>query len=246
MSKQSNSYQFDGKNCVFMNDCIKYGTSDCKDPCWRQREWNWLLTHSYLPKKLQSDEKLIPIPKDLQVFEYLDYIKQNIVEFVKGGNNLLIQGSTGNGKTTWIGKLIRAYLMEVSISNGFTPRAIFLNIPWYSSEVKHAISENLPELKELRKRCGTIDLLAIDDIGATSLNSNFIHEEIYSIINQRVDNGLCTLYTTNLSTKELEENLGSRLCGRVLGISEIVTISSTVDLRRPDSEFSFKKFSEDR
>lgn len=246
MSIQNRPYQFDDVGCVFRGDCVKYGTPECKNPCWRQREWYWLLTNSYLPKKLQVDEKLIPTPQDLKVFEYLDYIRDNILEFVQSGSNLLIQGSTGNGKTTWVGKLIRAYLMRVSISNGFRPRAIFLNIPWYLSETRHSISDNQTSLKEMRKNCSTIDLLAIDDIGASSLDNNFIHDEIYSIINQRVDNGLSTIYTTNLSSKELEDNLGARLCGRVLGSSEVVKITSTVDLRRPHSGFSFKEFSEGR
>jgi DNA replication protein DnaC len=237
-----NQRSFDLQNCVFQKDCIKYNTPECKEPCWRQREFFWLLDNSNLPERHKEDTRLIPSDEDLPVFEYLDYIRTQILDFVDGGNNLLIRGATGTGKSCWSTKLLRQYLMEKSIANGFVKRALFVNIPWFVAEMKHNISNQSIYFKELREDCYTIDLLVLDDIGATSVNSDFIHDELYSIINQRADSGLSTIYTTNLSDEELEENLGARISRRVLGISDEVKIKNTVDLRRPDSEFSFQKF----
>lgn len=241
MSK-GNQRPFDSQNCVFKMDCIKYNTPDCKEPCYRQREYFWLLDNSNLPEKHKTDTRLIPSDEDLPVFEYLDYIRSHITDFVEGGNNLLIRGSTGTGKSCWSTKLIRQYLMEKSIGNGFQPRALFVNLPWFITEMKHNISNQREYFKDVRQGCYSIDLLVLDDIGATSVDSDFIHDEVYSIINGRVDSGLSTIFTTNLSDEELTKNLGARLKARVLGTSDIAQIKSTVDLRRPDSEFSFQRF----
>lgn len=237
---------FNPDNCVFQNDCIKFNTEDCKDPCWRQREYFWLLDNSNLPKEHKEDIKLIPAPQDLEVFEYLDYIRNNIVEFVSNGNNLVISGYPGSGKTSWSTKLLRRYIMEKSIANGFTERALFINFIWFISEMRHNISEQSKSFKDLRSLCHTIDLLILDDIGATSIKSDYIHDELYSIINDRLDNGLSTIYTTNLNQEQLINNLGSRLAGRIVGKSEIVKIQNRLDLRSLGTEFSFKKFKEER
>lgn len=239
-------YQFDGENCVFKNDCIKYGTPDCCDPCWRQREYDWLLNNSNLPNEFKTDIKLIPSKQDYEVFEYLDYIRENIVDFVQQGNNLIIRGATGCGKSCWSTKLLRRYLMEVSIGNGYVERALFVNLIWFVSELRHNMDEKSVKFNDLRKLMHTVDFLVLDDLGATNINSDYIHDEIYSIINDRIDNGLTTVYTTNLSNDELSQNLGARLSGRIIGKSEIVTIKSKLDLRRPDSEFSFKNFKQGR
>ena len=238
--------EFDPQNCVFKDDCIKFNTPECKDPCWRQREYFWLLDNSNLPKEHKEDIKLIPAPQDLEVFEYLDYIRNNIVEFVESGNNLIIAGNTGCGKTCWSTKLLRKYIMEKSIANGFTERALFINLIWFISEMRHNINEQSKHFQELRSLCHTIDLLVFDDIGATAIKSDYIHDELYSIVNDRIDNGLCTIYTTNLDNNQLALNLGARLSGRIIGKSEIVKIKNKLDLRKLGSDFSFEKFKEGR
>lgn len=233
---------FDSENCVFIGDCIKYNTPDCKDPCFRQREYYFLLDNSNLPEKHKEDTKLIPAPEDLAVFEYLDYLRNNIVDFVNSGSNLVIRGSTGTGKSCWSTKLLRKYIAEVSIGNGFRPRALFINLTWFIKELRRNINEKSAYFSEINKSCYTVDLLVIDDIGATNIGNDFIHDEIYSIINQRIDNELCTIYTTNLSDQELSDNLGDRLFSRVIGVSEVVEIKNRVDFRNSNNSFSFQKF----
>jgi DNA replication protein DnaC len=67
-------------------------------------------------------------------------------------------------------------------------------------------------------------LLIIDDIGAERV-TEWVRERMVSIINTRSSNGLCTIYTSNLSPKELTEELGDRIASRVLGSSQVVEIS---------------------
>lgn len=238
----SSNRSFDSENCVFIGDCIKHNTPECKDPCFRQREYYFLLDNSNLPERYKEDIRLIPSSEDLPIFEYLDYLRIHIFDFVKGGHNLIIRGSTGTGKSCWASKLLKQYIAEISIGNGFIPRALFINLTWFIKELRHQIQEKTTYFSELNKLCYKADFLVIDDIGATGISSDFIHDEIYSIINQRIDDGLSIVYTTNLSDRELEDNLGERLAARVLGVSEIIEIKNKVDLRHPNNEFSFQKF----
>ena len=241
-------YEFNPDSCVFIGDCKKYNTPECKDPCWRNREFQFLLNNSNLPEKHKKDTALIPMKEDLDVFEYLDYVRENIVEFVQQGYNLIIMGSPGNGKTVWSTKLIRRYIMEVSINNGFRQRALFVNLPNFITDMRHSISNHDDNFDQLRESMYDIDLLVLDDLGAVSLKNDFIHDEIYSIINYRIDNELCNIYTTNLSIEELEYNLSQRLSGRIIGSSEIVEIKNKMDLRKTESKstFSFENFVKDR
>lgn len=242
--------EFDGQNCVFKEDCIKYGTLDCKNPCWRQREFFFLLDNSNLPEKHKMDTKLIPAAQDLEAFEYLDYIRNNVQKFVNEGNNILIIGSTGNGKTTWATKILRRYLMECSIANGYEKRALFVNLTWFVTQLRHNIKSQDTGFSELRDELYDIDLLVLDDIGASKIDNGFIHDELFSIINFRADNGLSSIYTSNLSEKELIEVLGDRLSARIINMSQTVLIKNKTDMRNMSSkntdferaDFSYNNF----
>lgn len=239
--------EFNGENCVFINDCIKAHTDKCKDPCWRQREYYFLLDNSNLPERHKTDTPLYAADIDLPVFEYLAYVRDNMLKFVEGGNNLVIRGSTGTGKTCWSTKLLRAYLAQRSIGNEYNLRAIFMNIPSFVIELKKSFSSdetfNIKEFKKLRDSMLYLDLLILDDIGAVKLDKDYIHDEIYTIVNTRCDKGLSTIYTTNLTESELTDCLGVRVANRVIGNSVVVEIKNHVDMRTPDANtFSFRDF----
>ena len=235
---------FEAQGCVFKGDCLKYGTQDCCNPCWRQREFFFLLDNSNLPEKHKTDIKLIPAKEDLAAFEYLDHIRNNIEGFVNSGNSLLITGATGTGKTTWATKLLRRYLMERSIGNGYEPRALFVNLTWFVTQARHNIGNPNPYFNGLRESMYDIELLVLDDIGNTKLDSSFIHDEIFAIINCRADSKLSSIYTSNLSEQELVENLGDRLAARIINMSENVAIKNRTDMRSggEDKSFSYNNF----
>ena len=235
---------FEGPECVFKGDCLKYNTPDCFNPCWRQREFFFLLDNSNLPEKHKNDVKLIPAKEDLAAFEYLDHIRNNRDSVVGNGNALLITGATGTGKTTWATKLLRRYLMERSIGNGFIPRALFVNLTWFVTQARHNIGNPSPYFNGLRESMYEVELLVLDDIGNTKLDSSFIHDEIFAIINCRADSYLSSIYTSNLSEQELITNLGDRLAARIINMSENVVIKNKTDMRNgsDDKSFSYNSF----
>jgi hypothetical protein len=59
------------------------------------------LNNSLIPKRYLRQISLIPAKVDEQTFRELNDIRDNIVEFVDKGENLLIcSNNVGNGKTT--------------------------------------------------------------------------------------------------------------------------------------------------
>lgn len=54
-----------------------------------------------LPKRYYEDTKLVPAEIDVQAYDKLQILKENIIDFVDCGFDLLIySANTGNGKTT--------------------------------------------------------------------------------------------------------------------------------------------------
>lgn len=234
--------EFEGKNCIFKNDCRRYNTEECCDPCWRQREFYFLLDNSNLPETQKDEIKLIPDKQDVNAFLYLDNIRENVIDFVKSGEGLYIHGPTGNGKTTWACKILKRYIMEKSIANGFEKRALFIRLPWYVRTIRQNISIKDEEFEQIRKELATIDLVVFDDVGAVAIKSDFVYDEVYSLISDRIDDGLCNIFTSNLTQEEISELLGERLISRMFLKTHLVHIQSTKDRRASISEFSVEKF----
>lgn len=198
-------------------DCIYKGNCDdeCKNLCIRYSEMKYLLSKSNLPKSQQCFHKMYPDNCDIPAFEKLADIQENIKEFVDNGNNLYLYSSqVGNGKTTWMVKLLLQYFHEVCYGNCHRERGLFINVPTYLMQAKNAITtpdENLENLKSLMMK---VDLVVLDDITAVKL-SNYDYSTLLGYIDSRLFNGKSTFFTGNYSPDRLEEILGDRLASRV-------------------------------
>ena len=70
-------------------------------------------------------------------------------------------------------------------------------------------------------RIATADLLHIDDLGAEH-RTEWVLEQLYTIINSRYEDQLATLVTSNLGRDELAEQLGERIVSRLEGMCELL------------------------
>ena len=61
------------------------------------------------------------------------------------------------------------------------------------------------------------DLLILDDLGS-EFKSGFYESAIYNIINSRINLGLPTIISSNLSTAELQKNYNDRIISRIFGV----------------------------
>ena len=64
----------------------------------------------------------------------------------------------------------------------------------------------------------SVPLLLIDDLGMEPLMETITVEQIYHLLNARLEKGLCTAITTNLSRPELKNRYTERVTSRLLDI----------------------------
>ena len=74
-------------------------------------------------------------------------------------------------------------------------------------------------------RLAAVDLLHIDDLGAEH-RTDWVLEQLYSIINARYEDERSTLITSNLGPDELAEQLGERIVSRLEGIAASCSAST--------------------
>ena len=213
-------------DCIYKEYCGLFGSDSCSTSCIRYKEIKYLLEHSLIPKSRQVIQKMSIPNTDREEYATLDKISRNMNTFVERGMNLVIWSeNVGNGKTSWAIKLILAYFDKIWAGNGLKPRAMFINIPEYLNRVKASMNFNDDGLEEIQSNIKDIDLLVLDDIGATRM-SEYDLSLLNSIIDSRYLNSKSTIYTTNLSQEQLKPIIGIRLCDRMFKCSKVVHFNS--------------------
>ena len=137
----------------------------------------------------------------------------------------------GTGKTTTACALLNEWIMREYVrykKEGKTvPQLLgmFLDINEMQSEYNIATMTNdedsLKRFGERIKKAQSVSYLVIDDIGVRDATEAF-RSYIHSIINARVNNGLPTVYTSNLSISEMEEVFDARLYDRIRNNSGVI------------------------
>lgn len=208
------------KDCMYEPYCDK----ECHSMCIRYLETKYLLDTSNIPKSKQKVNRLIPENADIQAFNSLADIRDDIQNFVTEGRNLYIYSSTcGNGKTTWSIKLMLQYFNTMWAGNGFTERGIFVNVPTFLTQCKSTISKPDQKFFEMRDKLGSIDLVIFDDIASTKL-SEYDYNTLLTYIDQRTSQEKSTIYTGNILPNQLSNYLGERLASRIANNSTLIEL----------------------
>ena len=208
------------EDCWYKTVCSQ---KDC-DVCIRYAEMKHLVETSNLPKARCSVDKLTLYPQDcdLEAFEQLQQIKDDIVGFVERGENLyIVSHTTGNGKTTWSIKLMMKYFDKIWAGNGMRVRALFVNVPTLLNKMKQNISNKDPKIEELMHNLPKVDLVVWDDICGAQL-SQYDYSQLLSFIDERVVNGKANIYTGNTLREEMPRVVGDRLTSRIWNLSTII------------------------
>ena len=188
--------------------------------CIRYVEMKYLMEHSGLSKKRQRPIKL-KATQDTVAFKLLNEIRSDIVNFVENGESLYIYGeNTGNGKTSWSIKLLLRYFDQIWAGNGFRQRGYFISVPAFLNQVKNFSDEH--GRQKLINTLNTVDLVVWDDIASTKL-SDYDIQQLLTIIDRRIADGLANIYNGNLTSHDAVANaLGSRLASRIWNTSTLV------------------------
>ena len=139
------------------------------------------------------------------VRRYVYAIEQNL----DAGRGLWIQGSVGTGKTTL------AMLVSKAALDAGRSVAIY-SLPRLLNLLRESIDSE-GGLLDLLDRLTAVDLLHIDDLGAEN-RTDWVLEQLYSIVNARYESERAIIATTNLMPDELSERLGARTVSRLVEI----------------------------
>jgi len=174
----------------------------------------------------QYEISLVAPKEDYNSFVALNEFKETIVANVDNGKGLYIWGEhTGNGKTSWACKIMSHYFRKIAFFSGLENEGLFIYLPSFLNRLRENYSNPDPEFKEELEMVTNCKLLIIDDIG-TERVSEWVREQVVSIITERVNNGLSTIYTSNLSIDELTEKMGdARIGSRIKGSTQEIHLT---------------------
>lgn len=123
------------------------------------------------------------------------------------GRGLWLVGDSGTGKTT-LAMLISKAAIEAKRTT-----AIY-SMPRLMAVLRESIDSE-DGLLALLDRLATVDLLHVDDLGAEH-RTDWVIEQLYSIVNTRYEDERSIVVTTNSLPAELEEQIGGRTVSRLV------------------------------
>lgn len=208
-------------SCFCETKCKGKSKLNCNTGCVKRGILTNLLTLSNLPKHLWEDKPLV-CGSDKDEYMRLQYIEDNVYDFVKNGKNIFIYSDhCGNGKTSWAVRLLLAYLDSIWHISGFNRKALFVSVPTFLYDCKRNISHPLDGFQQLCDDLNTVDLVVWDDICAGNL-TGYEHQILMQSIDTRMNSGLSNIFTANTSVQNVKKELGERLASRVWGCSYTV------------------------
>jgi DNA replication protein DnaC len=139
------------------------------------------------------------------VRRYVRDIEQNL----DGGRGLWLMGDVGTGKTTL------AMIVSKAALDAGRSVAIY-SLPRLLNLIRGAI-ETEAGMVGFLERLTAVDLLHIDDLGVEN-TTEWVLEQLYSIVNTRYEDERAMIVTTNLMYEDLVQQLGERTVSRLVAI----------------------------
>jgi DNA replication protein DnaC len=124
------------------------------------------------------------------------------------GRSLWLTGGVGTGKTA-----LAMIVSKAAIDAGRTV-AVY-SCPRLLSVIRESIDSG--GVLTFLDRLAAVDLLHIDDLGAEH-RTEWVLEQLYTIVNSRYEEERSTVITSNLGPAELAEQLGERIVSRLEGM----------------------------
>ena len=198
----------------FLLDEESNTTSDCRCRAGRIAKRRTAGLEGRVPKHYRGvsfDRPPVPeigrVAPDV-VQEVRRYVR-DIGENLDAGRGLWLMGDVGTGKTT-LAMIVSKAALEAGRSVAIYSLPRLLNL------VRAAI-ETEAGMVGFLERLAAVDLLHIDDLGAEN-TTEWVLEQLYSIINTRYEDERAMIVTTNLKYEDLIDQLGERTVSRLVAI----------------------------
>lgn len=195
------------------------GDDDVARPCScraaRVKRMTTRLIGSGVPRRFLREASFERNP----VRELPDYIRRDVRAFtddivanVEAGRGKWFLGEdTGTGKTL-LAMLISRAALDAGLTVGI------YSVPRLLAEIKETYEEGSEgSYMDLFRRLCAVDLLHLDDLGAER-RTEWVLEQLYSIINERWQDERSVVVTSNYTLDELYEQFGRRTVSRLFGI----------------------------
>jgi DNA replication protein DnaC len=134
---------------------------------------------------------------------------RDIEKHLDAGEGLWFMGPIGTGKTT-LAMLVSKAALEAGRS------VAIYSLPRLLNDIREIHRSDQSHVG-LLDRLAAVDLLHIDDVGAER-TTDWVLEELYSIVNARYEDQRSMVITTNLYPPELSNQIGERLVSRLTEI----------------------------
>ena len=207
------------KKCKNLNNC----KNSYQGYVYYQELLNDNLVFDYIPCKYKKEQEerdkykeniyLYDMPKEIKEasmknidldnpdrFEIIKWLKKFIDTYDKNKDSkgIYLTGNFGSGKTY----LISACLNELAKNNH---KIAIIYYPEFLRSLKESFGDS-EEYNNRFKFIKNIELLLIDDIGAETMTEWSRDEVLGTILQYRMQEGLTTFFTSNLTINELEEH----------------------------------------
>lgn len=215
-------------DCYLQASCKKHCTGACGDLeasyCPRLSKIDYLYNEALIPIK---QRKRFPLRVDADGTDKNEFLQlkaaaENIEQFIDNGANLFIYSQTcGNGKTAWSIRLIQSHIENIWYKTDLRCRALFISVPRYLLAIKNNISKTDEYAEHINKNIFDADIVVFDDI-ATKGITQFEAENLFSIIDTRMNMGKSNIFTSNIVPAQLNDLLGPRLTSRIINLSTVI------------------------
>ena len=147
--------------------------------------------------------------------ENFEFCKEYAEKFSLNSESLFIIGQTGVGKT----HISLAIAKEVSAKGYTVAYGSLLN--YISNIEKEHFDRAANSGSDTMKIIINADLLILDDLGS-EFQTNFNESALYNILNSRINRGLPTIISSNLSGKDLQQKYNDRIVSRLLSVYKLL------------------------
>ena len=169
-----------------------------------------------IPKRFQgvSFERKPIADLDPFVLRPVHSYLRDIDASLDAGRGLWFYGDVGTGKTS-LAMLISRAALEAGRS------VAIYSVPRLLAEIKETYDrDHVDSYMQLFRRLSAVDLLHLDDLGAER-TTEWVLEQLYSIINERWQEQRSVVVTTNVEElDELRDEIGPRTVSRLLEICD--------------------------